>query len=261
MDHSRCRLIIDAGQNHFCFAVQEMDTGEFLSLEYYQFSTAQQDELRKLIDTDPTLRCAYPEVHVFYNHSRGLLVPDTYYQPDNAGRLLELMRGDLPSGPPAGDAIPEMGATYVYSVLPELHDMLAHKYPNLSFSHFNTGWLRRRSSLDIPSSRLEAVLYPSHLIVTLWSEGRLLVNQYYDYDTPEDVAWCLLNVARQWGMPPGDLPVVISGLVESHSPMYAEIRKYFIYVELDTWPSQFRYDPAFEQYPQHFFSPIFSLAT
>ena len=108
---------------------------------------------------------------------------------------------------------------------------------------------------------LEAILYPSHVITNLWAEGKLLVSQYFTYDTPEDVAWWLLDVACQWGLLPGELPVVVCGLVETSSPMYAEIRKYFMHVELEDRPTQFTYDIAFDQYPRHFFSPIFSLSS
>ena len=107
---------------------------------------------------------------------------------------------------------------------------------------------------------MEVVLYPSHIIVSLWREDQLLIIQCYEYDTPEDVAWWLLNITSQWEMQPSELPVVVSGLVEIQSPMYAEIKKYFLDVELDTRPADFQYDFSFDNYPQHFFSPIFSLA-
>lgn len=238
-----------------------MDDGEFLALQYYQFHKAGLDEMHSLVETDLRLDHPYPEVLVFYNHGQGMLVPGKFHDPEKAGPLLELMLGDLSSGLTLVDEIPEMDAVYLYRALPELHELLSKKYTNISFSHFNTGWLKRRLSHDQPLTRLEAILYPSHVMVVFWAEGRLCLSQYYDYDTPEDVAWSLLNVARQWDMRPDELPLYVSGLVETSSPMYAEIRKYFMHVELEARPFSFRYDPGFDQYPHHFFSPIFSLAT
>ena len=107
---------------------------------------------------------------------------------------------------------------------------------------------------------MELALYPSHMVVALWKDEQLQLIQHYDYDTPEDVAWWLLNLNNQWELNQETLPILISGLVETQSPMYAEVKKYFMQVELDTRPVEFQYDFAFDNYPQHFFSPIFFLA-
>lgn len=231
-----------------------------MALEYYQFKSDQQDDLRHLVQNDPLLQHAYAVVDVFYNNTQGLLVPRKYYHPDQANHLLELLRGDVHAGLSMEDSIPEMDAVQLYAVQPELHEALVKKYPTASFSHFSTGWLRKRFRRVQQPNQMEVVLYPAHIIVALWVDGRLLIHQCYEYDTPEDVAWWLLNVASQWDLLPAELPVVVSGLVETSSPMYAEIHKYFLHVELDERPDAFRYDFSFDNYPQHFFSPIFSLA-
>ena len=260
LQYEQCRLIIDAGQNHFSFAVQLIDTNEFVALEYYQFKVDKQDELRQLLLTHNLLQQQYGAVQVFYNNANGLLIPDRYYQEDHTSQWLELVNGDLHEELPLQDNIAEMEVKHVYSVSPGLHEELVRKYPMASFSHFNTGWLKKKFKHQQKATLMEVVLYPSHIIVSLWKQDQLHIIQCYEYDTPEDVAWWLLNIAYQWEMSPSELPVVVSGLVEIQSPMYSEIKKYFLEVELDTRPSVFQYDFSFDNYPQHFFSPIFSLA-
>jgi hypothetical protein len=51
----------------------------------------------------------------------------------------------------------------------------------------------------------------------------------------------------------------VSGLVEKYSALYAGIDKYFQLVETEERPDAFNYDIAFDRYPAHFFSPMFSL--
>lgn len=216
--------------------------------------------MKQLIHTHPVLQRQYGKVDVFYNNTSGLLVPERFYQADQASQMLEIMRGDLLSGIPLEDTIPEMDAMNLYAVPAALHEELAARYPNVSFAHFNTGWLRKRFRREQKDTLLELVLYPTHIIIALWKDGQLLINQGYDYDTPEDVAWWLLNVVTQWGLQAEELPVLVSGLVETQSPMFTEIQKYFLHVDLDQRPSLFQYDFSFDNYPQHFFSPIFSLA-
>ena len=82
----------------------------------------------------------------------------------------------------------------------------------------------------------------------------------FHYAIPEAVSFHLLNIANQWNLSPEDITVKISGLLETQSAMYTEILKYFLRVELELKPAGFQYDFAFDNFPQHFFSPVFSLA-
>ena len=260
LQFDQCRLIIDAGNNHFCFAVQIIDTKEFVGLEYYQFKENQQDGLSQLLSNHTLLQMNYAGVSIFYHGAGGLLIPDLFFSPEHAGEWLEKVNGDLHGGFPMLDKVAEINARHVYGSISGLHEMLAEKFPNASFSHFNTGWIKKKfKQLQLPTV-LEVALYPSHIVVALWKEEQLQLIQHYEYDTPEDVAWWLLNLSNQWGFDQENLPILISGLVETQSPMYAEVQKYFLQVTLDTRPAGFQYDFAFDNYPQHFFSPIFSLA-
>lgn len=260
LQYDQCKLVIDAGNNHFCFAVQILDTREFVGLEYYQFKSGQEDEIAQLLANHTVLQMNYASVDVYYHGQGGLLIPDLFYTEEHAGEWQEAVNGDLHNGFTMMDTVPEIRAHHVYSSISGMHEMIAAKFTNASFSHFNTGWIKKKFKWEGTPNCMELVLYPSHIIVALWKDDQLLLIQHYDYDTPEDVAWWLLNLTGQWGLSQEELPVIISGLVETQSPMYTEIQKYFLNVELDTRPASFQYDFAFDNYPQHFFSPIFSLA-
>jgi hypothetical protein len=202
----------------------------------------------------------YAIVNIFYHGAGGLLIPDVFFSSDHAGEWLEKVNGDLHGGFPMLDDVPEIKARYVYGSIEGMHEMLTEKFPNASFSHFNTGWIKKKFRKTQMPTVMELALYPSHMVVALWKDEQLQLIQHYEYDTPEDVAWWLLNLNNQWELNQETLPILISGLVETQSPMYAEVKKYFMQVELDTRPVEFQYDFAFDNYPQHFFSPIFFLA-
>ena len=260
LQFDQCRLVIDAGSDHFCFAVQIMDTREFIGLEYYQFKDKQNDDVAQLLQSHSLLQMKYGDVQVYYHGPGGLLIPDLFYREDQVAEWLDVVNGDLRQGLIMLDGVPELKARHVYESIEGMHELIAEKFTDASFSHFNTGWIKKKFKQQSSATEMELVLYPSHIVVALWREGQLLLIRHYDYDTPEDVAWWLLNLTRQWGLDPEQLPVKVSGLLETQSPMYAEILKYFLQVELDARPVAFQYDFAFDNYPQHFFSPLFSLA-
>jgi hypothetical protein len=258
----QCILLMDVGEKHFCFAIMMADTREFMALEFFQMKAGNnEDEFRELVSNHPLLRQRYQGVHVFYNNGTGILIPVNVVNEDNGIQMLELVTGDLRAGIMMKDHIPEMSVEHIYSVPDYLHNEISRLFPEAVFAHFHSGWIRKKFITGGPSDVMEVLFYPDIIIVVLWINNVLHLIHSFHYDTPEDVSYQLLNIVSQWEISPEIIPVKISGLLETQSAMFTEIFKYFMNVELDVKPSGFQYDFAFDNYPQHFFSPVFSLAT
>ena len=257
----QCMLIIDAGERHFCFTILMEDTREFMALEFYQMKAGKhENEFRELVSNHPLLRQRYRKVCVFYNNGQDILIPDTVYNQDTGVQMLEMVMGDLHAGILMQDNIPEMKAHHIYSVPDYLHGEISKLFPDAVFLHFHSGWIRKKLIQGGPADVMEVLFYPEMIIVALWINNALHIIHSFQYDIPEDVSYHLLNISSQWNLSTEEIPVIISGLLETQSAMYTEILKYFLKVDLDGKPSGFQYDFAFDNYPQHFFSPVFSLA-
>jgi len=257
----QCMMIIDAGERHFCFTILMAETREFMALEFYQMKAGKEEnEFRELISNHPLLRQRYRSVNVFYNNGQGILVPDAVYSQDTGVQMLEMVTGDLHTGILMEDHIPSMAAHHIYSVPGYLHEEITRLFPDAVFSHFHSGWIKKKYITSSPSDVMEVLFYPEMIIVALWKNNVLHIIHSFHYDIPEDVSYHLLNIVAQWDIAPENILVTVSGLLETQSAMYTEILKYFLNVELDSKPSGFQYDFAFDNYPQHFFSPVFSLA-
>lgn len=257
----QCILIIDAGERHLCFTILMAETKEFMALEFYQMkANKQESDFRELVQNHPLLRQRYLQVLVFYNNGCGILIPDTLFRPDSGVQMLEMIAGDLHNGIIMQDSIPEMAVHHMYSVPGYQHEEISRLFPDAVFSHFHSGWIKKRMVGGSQADQMEVLFYPEMIIVALWINNVLHIIHSFPYDTPEDVSYHLLNIASQWNLSPENIQVNISGLLETQSAMYLEILKYFLNVGLDIKPRGFQYDFAFDSYPQHFFSPIFSLA-
>jgi Protein of unknown function (DUF3822) len=260
MQYDQCSLIIDAGERHFSFAVLSRESNEFVALEYYQFSAKhKEEELRELVSSHTLLQLDYRDISIFYNNASGLLIPERFYDADVSDRMLELVTGDVPSSMPFFDEVPEMNLRNIYTVPAYLHEMLTAQFPQASCEHLHSGLLKKNILLHRKQDRIEVIFYPEQIIISLWLNGKLQILQCYGYETPDDITWYLLDICRQWNTDPSVLPVMVSGLIEKYSALYAGIDKYFPVVETEERPDTFNYDIAFDRYPAHFFSPLFSL--
>lgn len=261
LQYNECTLIIDAGDRHFSFALYSSTDNEFVALEYYQFNSKQkQDQLKELLSSHTLLQLDYPAIHIYYNSASGLLVPERYYDEENSSRMLELVAGDTHVSMPLSDEIEALKMRNIYTVPDYMREMLVSQFPAATYEHMHTGLLKKNILLDRKDDRMEIIFYPELISVLLWKNDALQIVQCFNYETPEDVTYHVVNIAEQWKLSRGEIRVIVSGLVEKDSALFTAVDKYFQFVETEERPEQFNYDAAFDRYPPHFFSPLFSLA-
>jgi len=251
---------VDVGEKHFSFTVRNDDSNEYVVLEYYQFTSRHKDDdLKELLSSNTLLQLNYRTIRIFYNNGSGVLIPERYYDDETSAAMLGLVAGDLYDSMPFFDEVPGMNLRNVYTIPSYLHELLIHHFPGAEFEHLHSGLLKKDVSLGRVHDRIDVIFYPELIITALWKHGKVHLIQCFPYETRDDVAYHLLNLCTQWGSDPGEIPVVVSGLVERYSALFASVEKYFRNVELDKRPEAFRYDEAFNEYPTHFFTPLFSL--
>ena len=87
------------------------------------------------------------------------------------------------------------------------------------------------------------------------------VIQKFEYKTPEDVAYNLLNVCNSFESAVDETTLHISGLLDKVSTLYAEIYKFFRNIQFGKLPEGYTYNDEIKKYPSHFFSHLFALSS
>lgn len=254
----QCNLFIDVGERHFCLAVMIFETKEFVALEHYNLKSLSISGLKEMFQSNIYLKQAYANVFVFYNFPGANLIPERFYDEANSGVLLELMNGDLSENITLKDKVESMSIDIVYDVNLELHHELVKLFPNAKFSHFISLFISRQ--VYLPGAYIDIAIYPDSFIVGFWKLGKLQLAQYYSFEYPEDIIYQVLNILHQWQCDTQDVQISLGGIIETQSPVYNELLRYFNKVNLHQRPIHFRYDFEFDRYPQHYFSTVFSLA-
>jgi hypothetical protein len=91
--------------------------------------------------------------------------------------------------------------------------------------------------------------------------GEVLLAQIYSYTAAEDVLYYLLKICRQFSLSQREVQLTLSGLIEKDSAMFKELYQYFLNIQFASQEKDLRLSEAFNEYPVHFFSSLFKLAT
>lgn len=261
-DAAQCNLYVEVAPDHLLFGILNNDSQTFIALQYVNLEKYDAfNHCKDLIYHNEWLARSYNKVTVVYYFPESILVPEAMYNEAISKPALDLVYGDLNRGELLSDIIPGRNLRNIYRVPAALHQLLGAHFPKGHFYHAYTIALKREAwGAKTEEGSAGLLFYPNKLLFALFKAGELQIIQTFEYETAEDVTWHLLNACRRFEVDCSQIILSVSGLLDDHSSVYSELLKYFLHVQLDERPAQFKYADAFDEYPLHFFSSLFNTA-
>jgi hypothetical protein len=196
----------------------------------------------------------YHSCSICYNFKESLLIPAEYYTAGNQAEMLHCIYGDNVAATIFSEPVKNVDAFNIYRVPASIHEAMINRFFAANIQHSN--------SLLVPSyltKDIYCIVYNSYIKVFLFSNGNLQLLQLYDYNTPADVAWHLLNVCTQHHVSPAEVELTLSGFIDQRSNLYEELYRYFLHIKMEEWPEGVGLAEEIRTYPEHFFSFLITL--
>lgn len=198
----------------------------------------------------------YHSCSICYNFKESLIVPGEYYKEQNNMQLLDCLYGEMPGSKYFSEQVKDMNATNVYRVPGAVEEALGNRFFAATTIHSNSWLISCTKQKD-----LYCIIYNSYIKALLFIDGRLQLVQLYDYSTPADVAYHLLNICTQHQLSPSAITLTLSGFIDRQSNLYEELYRYFLHINLDELPERVEVADEIRTYPDHFFSFLIALLT
>ncbi|MEJ7625845.1 MAG: DUF3822 family protein [Ferruginibacter sp.] len=199
---------------------------------------------------------------VFYNFKESVIVPGNYYKEVNREKVLDLFYGEPTDSLVMTDFINyDTGIadteeiSNIYRVPRAIHQVITENLPGALFRHSSSMQVQVDTNAD-----LHCILYHNTIKVILIKDSRLQLIQQFDYITPEDVTYHLLNTCDKYNVDSKQVVLVLSGMIDEKSNLYSELYKYFLNINFESVSDEIFLSAAIRQYPSHFFSPLTALA-
>lgn len=212
--------------------------------------------LKKIFAEQKLLNKNYNKVSISYSMPQSILVPGEFYKPELNSDMLNSIHGDIGEGIIFTDKIGDKNIYTVYRIPSTVHHAVTSRFPLAQFSHQYSYLVK---SLPESGNILQAIFYQEKFIAVLVKDGKLQILQTYNYNTAEDITYHLLNICSQFEV--SDVKLELSGMIENDSTLFDEIHKYFLNVSFDDWSNEFAYTISVKEFPSHFFSHQFSIAS
>lgn len=246
-------FLLEVG-THFCLAGFFSKSSKTIDrLRYVQFEETDDPDVLSLfageLENTPVQAAvvcsAFPE---------SLLVPNKFFTDDEL--LLNAVYADS-GAPRLHDRIAEWQLTNSYTVPRRLHDAVQSLFPSVQFFHAHTPALKIYNGY-IADNQLSVHFTEASFRVLLKKESAVYLAQTYAYKTPHDVLYYLLKICSAFDLSQQSVCVILSGLIEKASRLFAEIEQYFSNVH-------FAHPPEISvpgnEHPHHFFTSLYNLAS
>jgi len=239
-----------------------LDRGICIALVIYHFEAGTSDDtaagyIHQVIKDQPILLQKFKSIHIIYSYVPAVLVPQAFINNMDNNAILELVYGDDSERVTRTDFLYRYAIQNVYGV-PSVVEMVMTRYFGVAeFTHI---FSLLPDVVKEHGNFLYCIFSAGNLKALLIKEGKIQVIQNFKYTTPEDVAYQLLNLCHRFEVSANEVVIRLSGMIDINSALYNELYKYFLLLEFEKLPGQFEYPQEIKQYPDHYFSHLFSIA-
>jgi hypothetical protein len=195
---------------------------------------------------------------IIWCNDESIIIPEPFFNKDTCNDMLKLVYGDAGEESISSELVKTQNAYNVYKLPAGLAKSLNTKFPLATQSHQASLLI----NLEVAMSELVYCnFYYDSITVLLRKNNQLQIVKSFDFNTPEDAVYHLLNVCRQFTINPAETFITANGMIDRTSNLYKEIYKYFLGIHFYELPDRFTYIDEIKKYPSHYFSHLFALAS
>lgn len=246
-------LAISVGAKNFSFAISNAQANILYHLASFSGDEMTPGVLADILSSHPEASASFYKVAVCYHYSQHVIVPQQYYSHENFGELWKAVHGVSSSKNIISETVAGWQLNSVYTVPQDVQQFLARRYPSASFKHFSTLALDTKPQNET-AGLLQVDFAVDEFEIVVFKQGELLLAGQFEYSTPHDVIYYLLNICNQYALSQYEVQLKVSGLIDKDSALFKELYQYFLNIEFReaSW--------THPDYPLHFFTQLNDIA-
>jgi hypothetical protein len=218
--------------------------------------------IESITNKESIFSSTFKSVLFFYNFKESLLIPGKYFDESHINHQLNIVYGTATNSIIRNDLINQSisnssdGEIYnCYRIPEEVHDAISNKFPAAETFHSTSKQIVCKETFDI-----YCIVFHNTIKVFIFKNKQVQFVQQFQYKTPEDVVYHLLNSCDKYNVVINEAILIVSGMIDVQSNLYHELYKYFLNINFRNIPDEVLLTKEMKDFPTHFFSHIIALA-
>jgi hypothetical protein len=184
------------------------------------------DEKRKIINQQSGIQKSFVRTIILFTNRECTLIPEEVYHKADNEKYINLLFADVYSGKYNAMHLPSLGNYLVYKIPSSTENLYNELFPGAVFYH-STGFLL--NTLGRISAKQKNILVHTHFLknhfeMAMFSNGKLLFYNSFEFQTSEEIAYYILFALKQWKIETKE--IMVSGLMNPNSDELYWLKKY-----------------------------------
>lgn len=199
----------------------------------------------------------YTSVKVCYNYKESILVPEKHHDSNLNNEMLSLIYGEDFSSVQNSEFVNTKAIHNIYRVPAHHKTSIENCFNNYSSVHSTSLQIKNEVDGDI----INCIVYQEIIKVLVYKKSHLQLVQQYQYTGPNDVAYHVLNICKQFELNPSSTPLRLSGMIVKDSQLYQSLYNCFLDIDFLAPSNQIKIADQLSHLPNHFFSHLTELVS
>ncbi len=213
--------------------------------------------IKELVSRDTFLSKPFASVKIAYNFKTCALLPIQFFKVEDKAAILNVMHGVDFSSYSFHEDVQGGNIKLVYRVPCNVYDTFSNLFAKSIFMHSTSIQI---NNFKNQQNFITCIVYNGYVKLILFKEKMLQIVQYFDYSTPIEVSYHILNVCSQFNVEVANVALQVSGNIEPKSSLYEELYKYFLNISILPIPIAIQLAPTMQNLPTYYYNALTNLA-
>lgn len=252
-------LIMEIGEYGASIAWYDKETLSINGIKLYQFKHNNGGEIAgHLAEIFKENLIKDKNITIFLDFKESMIIPEKFYNietnPDALNILFGKKDGVVKSEKLSfSNSSNSEVAFNVYRIEPVINSVINAYYPNSIIYHSSS------KQIEKAEMGLTAYIFNNVIKLLLKDEEGLKIVKYFNYKTPLDAAFVLLEVCKNYKISPETIQLNLNGMIDKESNLFKEIEKYFMNVNFASPEPDVIFNLQNDEDANHYFSNLTQL--
>ena len=259
------RLSVYLNADQLAYSVTDILSRKLLYIKSYSFFNIlsreeYNDTLKQMIAGDDLLALLYGKIHIHLLSDCFTLVPESIFDESKKSDLLEFNQQNIQTMNIKHEAIPKTEIIIIYGIDIETENILNSYFSKAKISHSSSSLIETWITPNAEGKMLHCYVQASSIQIAYVKHAQLKFFNIYQYKTPEDFIYYLMNVVNHLSLDQDKINLLFSGEVVMDSGIYKLAYKYIRIIHFAQRPHWVHCSEELN-FPGHFYFNLFCIET
>jgi hypothetical protein len=222
-------LLIEAGIGSLSILLWDKTRAIPEAAEVFSGISDCSDQWEEIMQQSELLGYRSLDTIIFLNYPRFLPVPAVFYKPSEALVQMDAFFGEEKFLHTGGDILRDLDMVIGWQVPKDSFECMAEHFDAVQFKSISTLMLENGPVMADEAFEGHLLVSGQYVWVAVWRNGQLLIIKSIPAGDTDNIAYQMLNICGQWGIPKDKIHWRVTGMVQQDSPMWKAAGRFFLH--------------------------------